>query len=318
VAPSCVPTDGVKNGSETGVDCGGPVAMCATRCPPGQGCGTGSDCTSGVCTGGLCQMPSCTDNLKNGSETDVDCGGSGSPMCPRCAANDTCLATSDCSSPLYCHATTRVCTTPLCTDSMKNGSETDVDCGGSCAPANRCANGQMCLVNGDCTSANCSMMTCSAAGCQTCWKVQYKNEDPGNTQWTGQTFNIVSIGTTSVPLSQLKIRYWFDADGRTPSAPPVCNSAWMIGCSNITLAYVAVSPPRTGATHYLEVGFTTSAPTLAVGAQTSGIQTSFHYDGWFTVNRTNDYSFDASKTALADWTRVTLYHNGNKVWGTEP
>lgn len=39
--------------------------------------------------------PSCTDGIKNGSETDVDCGGS----CPtKCAENKTCAAPADCAS----------------------------------------------------------------------------------------------------------------------------------------------------------------------------------------------------------------------------
>jgi hypothetical protein len=55
--PTC--TDGVQNGNETGVDCGGP------DCP--------------VCP------PSCTDGVQNGNETGVDCGG---PDCPECPAAD--------------------------------------------------------------------------------------------------------------------------------------------------------------------------------------------------------------------------------------
>jgi hypothetical protein len=49
---------------------------------------------------------------------------------------------------------------PSCTDGVKNGSETDVDCGGSCSP---CANTLDCLVAGDCASGNCSSGTCQ--GC---------------------------------------------------------------------------------------------------------------------------------------------------------
>jgi hypothetical protein len=44
-------SDGVRNGAETDVDCGG------GDCPPcgsGQGCSAGTDCASGVCTGGTC------------------------------------------------------------------------------------------------------------------------------------------------------------------------------------------------------------------------------------------------------------------------
>jgi hypothetical protein len=86
--PTCM--DGIKNGAETGVDCGG-VTMCP-RCPPGQGCSSGSDCAS---HGGMCQVPSCTDLVKNQNETDVDCGGG---TCPTCAAGKQCLVGSDCTS----------------------------------------------------------------------------------------------------------------------------------------------------------------------------------------------------------------------------
>ena len=54
-APTC--TDGIQNGNETGVDCGGP------------------DCAP-------CVQPTCTDGIQNGDETGVDCGG---PDCAPCA-----------------------------------------------------------------------------------------------------------------------------------------------------------------------------------------------------------------------------------------
>ena len=48
-------TDGIQNGDETGVDCGGSeCAACAT----------------------------CDDGIQNGDETGVDCGGSACPACP--------------------------------------------------------------------------------------------------------------------------------------------------------------------------------------------------------------------------------------------
>jgi len=45
-----------------------------------------------------------------------------------------------------------LCVPAGCTDGNKNGNETDVDCGGSCA---KCGNGKMCLIGGDCTSGKC-------------------------------------------------------------------------------------------------------------------------------------------------------------------
>jgi hypothetical protein len=94
--PSCI--DGVKNGSETDIDCGGACAACAD----GQPCRVALDCTSRVCRG-TCSAPSCTDALRNGSETDVDCGG---PNCPRCARLGRCAVPSDCESA--------VCTQSFC------------------------------------------------------------------------------------------------------------------------------------------------------------------------------------------------------------
>lgn len=49
-SPSCM--DGLKNGSETAVDCGGPV--CA-KCSNGNACVGASDCQSGACIGSVCQ-----------------------------------------------------------------------------------------------------------------------------------------------------------------------------------------------------------------------------------------------------------------------
>jgi hypothetical protein len=89
--PNCA--DGVENGAETAVDCGGPAPNCV-RCANGQNCGAASDCASGICIGGLCQPPTCTDGARNGSETDVDCGGS----CPACGLGKLCNAGTDCAS----------------------------------------------------------------------------------------------------------------------------------------------------------------------------------------------------------------------------
>jgi hypothetical protein len=49
---------------------------------------------------------------------------------------------------------------PTCSDGLRNGAETDVDCGGTCP---RCAVGKVCAVRNDCTSAR-----CEAGTCQTC------------------------------------------------------------------------------------------------------------------------------------------------------
>ncbi len=75
--PTCM--DGVKNGDESGMDCGAPSCP---FCPDGEGCKLPADCASGVCAKGICQAPSCTDAIQNGMESGIDCGGNCNPCLP--------------------------------------------------------------------------------------------------------------------------------------------------------------------------------------------------------------------------------------------
>ncbi|MEL6358280.1 MAG: cohesin domain-containing protein, partial [Bacteroidota bacterium] len=99
--PTC--TDGMQNGNETGVDCGGPDCPTCPTCNDGvqNGNETGIDCGGPDCP--ACPA-TCSDGIQNGNETGVDCGG---PDCPAC---------------------------PTCNDGIQNGNETGIDCGGSCQP----------------------------------------------------------------------------------------------------------------------------------------------------------------------------------------
>jgi hypothetical protein len=117
------PNDGVKNDSETDVDCGGTTALGsdgAPPCAPGLHCNVGPDCTSAICgTDGLCTVPTPTDGVKNGGETATDCGGSVPPVAscvptatadcaPPCADAVACLADTDCLSG-FCSVNTKLC-----------------------------------------------------------------------------------------------------------------------------------------------------------------------------------------------------------------
>jgi hypothetical protein len=129
-------------------------------------------------------------------------------------------------------------------------------------------------------------------------------------------FNIVNVGTTSIPLHELTIRYWYTSDGNRPEVY-WCDYA-VIGCSNVTGRFVKLSRPELGADSYLEIGFTASAGTLAGNGQTGEIQNRFNKDDYSNYDESDDYSFDPSRTSLSDWMRVTLYHNGGLLWGTDP
>ena len=132
VALQC--SDEVRNGDETGTDCGG--GTCPT-CGVGEGCGGPSDCASGFCINGLCNTPRCGDGVVTTGE-ECDSFGVNTPEC-----------NADCSLP-------------TCSDGNVNQSESDVDCGGPC-PA--CADGRACDTGTDCVSGACNGSVCLAASC---------------------------------------------------------------------------------------------------------------------------------------------------------
>lgn len=113
-------TNGQKDSGETDVDCGGSCEPCSL----GQGCTTGEDCASGYCRNQICVSPPC--------KTD-----------------------DDCQEDFVCSVESGICIS--CSDKIKNGSETDVDCGGTCGG---CTAGKSCLVYSDCVSGICENDVC--------------------------------------------------------------------------------------------------------------------------------------------------------------
>jgi hypothetical protein len=47
--------NGIQDGAETDVDCGGEPSTCNTRCNVGQSCDLNPDCATNKCTAGTCQ-----------------------------------------------------------------------------------------------------------------------------------------------------------------------------------------------------------------------------------------------------------------------
>jgi hypothetical protein len=90
-------------------------------------CLTNTDCTTGACETGFCSVASCEDEIENGVETDVDCGGSECDL--RCELDERCRGVADCADGLAC---TGFCTTPRCDDGVLGGTELSTDCGGDC------------------------------------------------------------------------------------------------------------------------------------------------------------------------------------------
>jgi hypothetical protein len=148
VGASC--TDGTQDAEESDIDCGG--SACPS-CAVGSRCAVDGDCASHFCSGGVCAVADWTDGKRNGLETGVDCGSIryGFSRAPSCSNGQECVHGSDCVDGL-CAAGT--CRPGSCYDGVKNGTETDIDCGASCAP---CIDGRRCANDVDCQSLHCAL-----------------------------------------------------------------------------------------------------------------------------------------------------------------
>lgn len=138
---------------DAGAACAAPTGTLCDGAGACVECLDAADCASGVCAQSACVPAQCNDHVKNGDETDTDCGG---PSCNACLAGKACALGADCVS-LVC--TGAVCQPATCADGAKNGDETDADCGGSCAG---CALGSPCFIGGDCASGLCTAGACAA------------------------------------------------------------------------------------------------------------------------------------------------------------
>ncbi|MFT4702621.1 MAG: hypothetical protein ACI81R_000307 [Bradymonadia bacterium] len=137
--PTC--DDGVMNGDEEGIDCGG--ADCDAcpdpTCEDGvlNGDEEGIDCGGESCD--ACEVEAnCEDGLMNGDEEGIDCGGE---SCDACEVEAN------------------------CEDGVMNGDETGVDCGGDtcdeCIATATCEDG---LMNGDEEGVDCGGASCDPCG----------------------------------------------------------------------------------------------------------------------------------------------------------
>lgn len=144
-------------------------------------------------------------------------------------------------------------------------------------------------------------------------KIQYRYGDTATDTKIKPEMKLVNTTASAISLANVKIRYWFTADDT--AAPSIYCDFATVGCANLTQTVLNVSPARTNADRYLEIGFNTAAGSIAGGADQTikvRLQKTTNY------NDANDYSFDAAKTSYADSARITIYRAGALIWGTEP
>ncbi len=139
-----------------GVDtCEGAQVICKQKTfPTAEVCNNADDdCDGIVNNGSLC----CPNFLKDGSESDVDCGG----VCgSTCLSGQSCFQDLDCQSQV-CGAD-KICQPPKCDDLKKNGTESDLDCGGICP---KCSDFKLCNISANCQSGVCTLGICQPPNC---------------------------------------------------------------------------------------------------------------------------------------------------------
>jgi hypothetical protein len=159
------------------------LACTCPLCADGKACDLDADCLFGYCASGVCATPTCSDQVQNGGEAGVDCGGPCSLGCN----GDSCDANADCKSN-YCAGTcmddpcdanpcgvnSSSCTpvgagfTCTCSGDWR-GTVCDTDCSATCGGAvcDKCADGDAKTCTGDdgCLSGYCDAGVCKDDPC---------------------------------------------------------------------------------------------------------------------------------------------------------
>jgi hypothetical protein len=139
----------------------------------------GITCTYDLCSAGAPTHPPRAAHTACAENNGKVCDGAG--KCVGCVDNSDCTAPQTCGggnpgTPNVCGCTKKTCGqlgvtcgtagdgcggTMPCNDNVKNGTETDVDCGGSGSCAVKCGPDKACLVHADCASASCEAGSCN-------------------------------------------------------------------------------------------------------------------------------------------------------------
>lgn len=151
------------------------------------------------------------------------------------------------------------------------------------------------------------------------YNVQVQSSDGDNNQPANNVIKpylkIVNQDSVAVNFNELTMRYWFTAENYSGI------NSWIdyaqMGNSNVTMKYVQLPDPHTGALGYIEYGFLTNGQ-LSAGGNLGVIQSRFANQDWSNFSETDDYSYLPYTGNYAANSHITLYRNGQLIYGTEP
>lgn len=147
-------------------------------------------------------------------------------------------------------------------------------------------------------------------------KVLYKCGTENSTKNTiRSTIEIKNTGTSSINLSDIKVRYWFTNDGNDQNTFACEYSVY--GNEKVTSKIQKINNPVAGADTYCEISFATDTGKLLPGASTGTI--SFRIEGLSAYNQADDYSYNSKISSdPGDNDKVTAYVRDALKFGVEP
>ncbi|WP_025742139.1 PKD domain-containing protein [Aquimarina pacifica] len=142
------------------------------------------------------------------------------------------------------------------------------------------------------------------------FSLEYRNNgQAGNSVELKPVFQIVSDAEEAIPYSDFTIRYWYTPEHEVDMNFNVDYTA----VSGVTGTFGSVDDQD-----YIEIGFSASSGNLSANGESGEIQTRINHLGFQAHDQSNDFSFDSGKTSLKPHVLVTLYYQGELVWGLEP
>jgi len=149
-------------------------------------------------------------------------------------------------------------------------------------------------------------------------KVKVLTQNRNNNTGTNSISTYLAISNEgNVPLAygDLSARYWFTKEGTTSL------NYWidyaLLGNSNVTGQFVAVTPAATAADTYFELKVNPAIGMLYPLSNTGNVQYRIAKSDWSGFNETNDYSY-LPAAPMAENNHVTVYYKGQLIYGTEP